>query len=344
MTDSKQSKGGLARSAALSIEEKKAIARNAARTRWGTDMPVALHEAEFMIGDKKVGCAVLPNGKRLITQATFLRALGRARSPKAGTGVLSTVDDLPFFLQAQTLNPFITEELRASTTPIFFRTQSGKRIVGYDAMLLPDVAEVYLKYRDDLHKHGKEVPTKYEGIVEACDIVMRALARIGIIALIDEATGYQYDRPRRELQEQLEKFISESLLGWVQTFPADYFRHLCRLKGVDFNPKTMRLPSYFGHLTNNLVYRRIAPNLVRRLKEQRKERGNPSNKMWQWLSQDVGYRSVLMHLGTVVGLMKIHKDYDKFLAQLDTVAPVYPDEPGLFGDPKDYQDVEAAAT
>lgn len=334
---SKQAKGGKARAAALSPEEKKAIARKGAAARWGVDMPIALHEAEFMIGNAKVACAVLPNGKRLLTQATFLRALGRARSPKAGTGVLSTVDGLPFFLQAQALKPFISNELRMSTTPVFFRAKTGKRMVGYDAMLLPDVAEVYLKYRDSLKAEGKEVPAQYAKIVAACDAVMRGLARVGIIALIDEATGYQYDRPRRELQQQLEKFISDSLLGWIQTFPADYFRHLCRLKGVDFNPETMHLPPYFGHLTNNLVYRRIAPGLVRRLKERRRERGNPSNKMWQWLSEDVGYRAVLMHLGTVVGLMKIHKDYDKFIAQLDEVAPIYPEEPGLFDDPNDWE-------
>jgi hypothetical protein len=135
--------------------------------------------------------AVLPDEKRIISQSTFLKALGRSRSPKAGTGVLSTVDSLPFFLQAKQLEPFISKDLRESTTPIFYLTKTGKRAAGYDAALLPKVCEVYLKFRDEsLAKNGK-IPKQYAHIVEACDILMRGLAHVGIIALVDEATGYQ---------------------------------------------------------------------------------------------------------------------------------------------------------
>lgn len=338
----KQGMGGDARAVSLSTEEKKAIARKAAEARWSEGMPVANYEGEFPLVDMTIGCAVLPNGKRLLTQATFLRALGRSRSPKAGTGVLSTVDGVPFFLQSQALKPFITSDLMSSTTPIFFRNKAGKRMVGYDAQLLPDVAEVYLRYRDSLLKEGKEFPQYFEGIFAACDAVVRGLAKVGILALVDEATGYQYDRPRQELQEQLAKFVSESLRRWVSTFPADYFKHLCRLRGVNFNPETMKLPQYFGVLTNNLIYRRIAPGLVRKLKERRNERGSKSNKMWQWLSDDVGYPTVLMHLGTVVGLMKVHTTYEEFEKQLDNIAPIFPIEPGLFDDPSDWEEPKEA--
>ena len=93
------------------------IARNAAEERWGTNLPTSLYEGEFPIGERSISCAVLEDGSRLITQATFLRALGRSRSPKAGTGVLSTVDNLPFFLQSEALQPFINKELMESTTP-----------------------------------------------------------------------------------------------------------------------------------------------------------------------------------------------------------------------------------
>lgn len=89
--------GGRVRAAKLTAEERKARARKAAEARWNADIPQATHEGWFKIGNVDIFAAVLPNGKRLLTQATFLRAIGRARSPKAGTGVLSTVDDLPFF-------------------------------------------------------------------------------------------------------------------------------------------------------------------------------------------------------------------------------------------------------
>jgi len=99
----------------------------------------------------------------------------------------------------------------------------------------------------------------------------------------------------------------------------------------------MKLPQYFGTLTNNLVYRRLAPGLLKRLKERRLERGKGSDKLHSWLSEEVGFPEVLVHLGTVVGLMKLHTDYDKFEKQLDQVAPIYPEHPGLFDDPKDWE-------
>jgi P63C domain len=331
-----KAKGGFARAESLTSEQRKEIARKAAMARWEGEIPQASHEGTFEIGSATISAAVLPNHKRLLTQATFLRALGRSRSPKAGTGVLTTVDGIPFFLQADVLKPFISEELLASTTPIFFLDKKGRRMVGYDATLLPGVAEVYLKFRDDCAANKMPVPKQYSHIVAACDVVIRGLARVGIIAMVDEATGFQYDRPRRDLEEYLKKFLSESLVRWARTFPNDYFKHLCRLKGVELRPD-MRLPQYFGNLTNDLVYRRIAPGLLKSLKERRAERGRPSNKLYWWTSEELGHPTLLLHLGTVVGLMKINTEYEKFYAQLNTVAPVYPEVPGLFDNPADWE-------
>src|SRR5205823_14684499 len=141
------------------------------------------------------------------------------------------------------------------------KTLSGVRASGYRADLLPDVCEIYLKARD-----AGELPKNQEHVAKQAEILIRGLAKVGIIALVDEATGFQYDRPRRDLEEQLKKFLSESVRRWVRTFPADYFKHLCRLRGVQLRPD-MRLPQYFGHLTNNLVFRRMAPGLVQKLND-----------------------------------------------------------------------------
>src|SRR5437870_3664560 len=140
-------KGGEARAAKLSTEQKKNIARRAADARWGADLPQASHDGPLPIGDAVLTAAVLPNGKRLLSQGTLLEAIGRSPRPKAGTGVMA-VDGLPSFLQAEVLKPFITEELMQSTTPIVFKLRNGSRTAGYDAMLLPMVCEVYLKFRD----------------------------------------------------------------------------------------------------------------------------------------------------------------------------------------------------
>jgi len=67
------------------------------------------------------------------------------------------------------------------------------------------------------------------------------------------------------------------------------------------------------------------------------ERGSPSNKLHSWTSEELGKPELLLHLGTVVGLMKINNDYDEFHAQLDKIVPVYPENPTLFDDPKDWE-------
>jgi len=251
-------KGGMARAEILPPERKSEIARAGAIARWSKDLPLVEYEGEFSVGGIPFACALHPNGTLIITQAAFLRALGRSRSPKAGTGVLSTVDELPFFLQAEALKPFISEDLAMSTNPIFYRTVSGGRGVGYDARLLPQVAEVYLKFRDEMLRQKSEIPARYERMITAADILMRALANVGIIALIDEATGFQRDRAATALAEILEKFIAKELRPWVATFPNEYYAQLFRLRGLDFPRDSVRRPQYFGHLTNDIIYARLA--------------------------------------------------------------------------------------
>jgi hypothetical protein len=326
--ESIQSQGGLARAEALTKEQRNEIATKAAAARW--NIPKATHEGDLPLGGYTIRCAVLENGQRLLSQAQFLEVLGRHR--KANVRKEGGEERMPAILQGKAINPFISNEILEKSRPIIFKPLSGGRASGYRAELLPDVCEIYLKARD-----AGVLPPNQQHVAKQAEILIRALAKVGIIALIDEATGFQYDRPRRDLEEQLKRFLSEELRKWVRTFPADYFKELCRLRGVELRPD-MKLPSYFGHLTNNLVYRRIAPGLLKKLKDRRAERGSPSNKLTQWLSEDIGFRALLVHLGTVTGLMKINTDYKVFERQLDQVAQIYPETPGLFDDPKDWEE------
>src|ERR1700693_2636328 len=329
MTEEKsiQALGGEARAKALSAEELSESGRTAALARWekaGKEppLPKASHEGVLQIGDMEIGCAVLAETRqRVLTQSDFMRALGRARQAKGREYYESDVN-LPAFLTAKNLKPFIDNDLYVTSSQVVFRTLRGTRAFGYPAELLPKVCEVVLRARDA----GVLAKTQ-EHIAKQAELLIRGLASVGIIALVDEATGFQYDRPRRDLEEQLAKFLSENLRKWVRTFPTDYFKHLCRLRHVELR-HDMKLPQYFGQLTNNLIYRRLAPGLLKKLKERREERGSKSNKLHSWLSEDVGFRGVLVHLGTVVGIMKLHTDYDAFEKQLDQVAPIYPDHPG----------------
>jgi hypothetical protein len=335
-SESAQSLGGKARAEKLPPADRKAIAVAAAEARWEKagklkPIPKATHEGILTIGDTEIACAVLESGERVLTQSSVMIALGRARQAK-GRRYYDADVNLPAFLTAKNLKPFIPNDLSVTSSQIEFKTLGGVRAFGYRADLLPQVCGVFLDA-----KAAGALNERLQGhIAERALILIRGFASVGIIALVDEATGFQYERPRRDLEEYLKKFLSESLRRWVRTFPRDYFKHLCRLKGVQLRPD-MRLPQYFGHITNDLVYRRIAPGVLKALKERRSERGSPSNKLCWWTSDELGRPELLLHLGTVVGIMKLHTDYDQFHKQLDQVAPIYPEYPGLFDDAKEWE-------
>jgi hypothetical protein len=327
---SKQALGGERRAMSLSAERRSEIAKNGAEARWSKHLPVATHDGIIELADGKIriACAVLDSTKRVLTQETFLVAIGRAGKAKGGTGsraLANQVDALPPFIAAENLKQLIDNDLRESTTPIVYRTTGGVRAYGYDAVLLPKVCEVYLKARDN----GLLLRNQ-EHIAKQCEILMRGLARVGIIALIDEATGYQADRARLALAEILEKFISAELRRWVKTFPDGYFRELCRLKGVNFRAD-MKLPPYFGHLTKDLVYKRLAPGVLRELQElnPRNESGRRRHRHHQWLSGDVGHPKLLEHLGLLIGVMKLSDTFEDFKTKIDRIAPVYGNWPLL---------------
>jgi hypothetical protein len=321
---SPQEKGGIARREALTPEERTEISRGAARARWDANVPQASHEGPLKIGNTTINAAVLPNGKRILSQGSFLMAIGRSRTPKAGTGALTTVDGLPFFLQAEALKPFISDALRETTTPIFFRTKDGKRALGYDAQLLPQVCEVYLKFKDACLMQSGRVPTKYQHIVQACDVLMRGMAHVGIVALVDEATGYQYDRARTALADILEAYISKDLARWAKTFSDDFYKEIFRLRGWKVEDFKKR-PGVVGLWTADIVYARLAPGVLARLKEitPRNERGQLKHHMHRWLTREVGDPALREHLGSVTTIMKLAKDWRWFMGTLDRLHPKY---------------------
>jgi P63C domain-containing protein len=323
--ESPQARGGYARANSLTPGQRREIAQKAAVARWDSDLPAATHEGEFKLGEVAIACAVLPNGTRIITQATFLRALGRSRSPKAGTGVLSSGDGLPFFLQAESLKPYISEDLVMSTAPIFFRTASGGKGVGYDARILPKVAEVYLRFRDAQLSAKGGLAARYEKIVAAADLLIRGLAHVGVIALVDEATGFQRDRAKDALERILEQFIAKELRPWVHTFPNEFYEQLFRLRGLQYPRDSVRRPRYFGHLTNNIIYDRLAPKVRDELVRNtpRKPDGRLKHHLHRRLTEDVGHPKLREHLASVTTIMKLSSSYPDFMSKLDHVHQRY---------------------
>lgn len=322
-----KAKGGFARAEVLTPDERKKIASNAAKARWGDALPHAIREGKLTLLGRSIPCAVIEGEVRILNQAGFLRAIGRARSPKAGTGIQTLVDDLPFFLRAKTLKPFISEELAMSTKPINYLSESGSTETGYDARLLTNVADVYLKYRDDCQKKGKKIPERYQRIIESCDILIRSLAGVAIVALVDEASGYQEIRPQNALQAYLEKLVAKELAAWVKTFPDEFYENIYKLKNWTWPGMSKNRYSVVAHYTNDLVYERLAPGLRAELekKNPKNERGRRAAKNTQWLTAEIGHRMLAQHLYSLTMFQRLAIaqgfGWNRFLKMVDQVHP-----------------------
>lgn len=143
--------------------------------------------------------------------------------------------------------------------PIRFRPPGINAMAyGYEATILADICDVILAARQvpgALHQQQAH-------IADRCEILVRGFARVGIIALIDEATGFQRDRAKDALSKILEAFIAKELQPYVQTFPPEFYQELFRLRGMEYPTASGSVrPRYFGVLTNDIVYKRLAPGI-----------------------------------------------------------------------------------
>ncbi len=281
----------------------------------------AICDGVLKIGDMKISCVVLENGDRLLSQASFLRTIGRSRSPKKGTGI--TVDKTPTFLSADNLKPFIDNDLLESTKPINYIDINGKSAHGYLAEILPKVCEIYLKARDEKKLH----PTQRH-IAKKADILMRGFAHVGIIALIDEATGYQNIRSRKALEEILDKFIAKDLRKWAKTFPDEFYERMFELKGWKYNPFSVKRPGVVGKYTNDLVYDRLAPGVLEELKRitPRDKKGRRKHRYFQRLTEDIGHPALRERLASLIALERVASSWEHYVRMVKKAFPKFKDQ------------------
>ena len=199
------------------------------------------------------------------------------------------------------------------------------------AELLPDVCDIFA----DADRAGV-LRSNQRHIAEACRLLSRGLTRVGIVSLVDEATGYQRDRAANALAEILEKFIAKELRPWVLTFPNEFYAQLFRLRGLDFPKNSVKRPRYFGHITNDVIYSRLAPAVLEQIKNAtpRAPDGRHKHHLHRLLSEDFGHPRLREHLSAVVAVMKLSDNYADFIEKLEKVKPRLIDEesPPIDGD------------
>ena len=311
-SESMASKGGKARAKSMSDGELKEQGRNAALARW---YPKETHRGVLPIGD--IPCAVLDNELRVLSIRGVTRAFGGRTTGTSKTGARQ----MPPFLASGAVRAFIPNDLMARViSPIeYVPLGGGRTVLGFDGTLLPDICSVI-----QTAARAKALKPNQEHLVKAADLLLRGMATVGIIALIDEATGYQDYRAKNALAAILERFIAKELRRWVKTFPDDFYKEMFRLRGWEYPPKKgLNKPWVVGNLTNDVVYSRLAPGVLEELKRitPRDEKGRTRHRLHQRLTQDVGHPKLREHLGGVVFTMKLSTTWPDFMRKLDNIAP-----------------------
>lgn len=282
------------------------VAKMGASARWGegATLPRALwgtNNQPLRIGNIELPCYVLDDERRVLTASGMQSGLSMAQ----GGSMKKGLSRLELFISGKIISPFISNDLRDRVeNPILFRTPANGKAYGYEAEILAEICEAVLAARQAGKLQAQQMP-----IAQQCEILMRGFARVGIIALVDEATGFESVRKRGELHKILEAYIAKELLPWSKRFPDSFYEEMFRLHGWDYDPKSVARPGVVGKFTNKYIYEALPKGVLEELKAK-----NPDNKRrhHQYLTEDVGHPHLERQITAMTTLMRASDDWAQF--------------------------------
>jgi len=267
----------------------------------------ATHHGVLKLAGTDLSADVLEDGTRVISRNAIFRAFRRTKRGRALSE--SRMPNMPSFIDAKNLKPYISSDLMGGLKHIEYLTKKGKPITGYKAEIIPLLCDVYLKAREE-----KALTKSQERIATVSEILVRSLSKVGIVALVDEATGYQDVRNKDELQKLLALYVRKEFLPWTKRFPDTFYQELFRLKGWTYNPVGGRKTQLVGKITNALIYDKLPKGVLAELKRvtPKNEKGNYVKKLHQSLTEDIGNPHLEKHLASVTTLMKVSANWGNF--------------------------------
>jgi len=282
-------------------------------------IPVAKYRGQIEIDPFKISCAVLDNGQRVLVDRSLANALGIKGSgaywqkKKEGKGAV-----LPEYISANYLKPFISEKAEIKlSTPVIYKDSEGQINEGIDATVLIDICDIWQK----ADKEGAlENRANAKVAAENAYVIFKGFANVGITALVDEATGYQYDREKDELQKILKQYISEELLPWQKRFPDLFYKELFRLNGWDFTVNGIKKrPGVIGTWTKKLIYEQLPKGVLKELEKNvpKSEAGNKTVRFHQLLTDDIGNPHLTAQVNQIVTLFQLSDNMKHMWTQFE---------------------------
>jgi len=249
------------------------------------------------LGETEVPCYVLEDGTRVLSGRAIQKAIGYNGS---------SGDWLRKFVNTRSIAGAIKAEIIAGLSePIkFMRIDSGGSqpiTYGYEATKLIDLCDALM----DLNRAGVLKENQKIYAIQA-EMIIRSVAKVGIIALVDEVTGYEKAREKDALQLFLQRFLEDEKGKWVRTFPPEFFEAIFKMKGWTWKQASTKKPQVVGHYINNYVYARIGPKILEELRRRnpKDEKGNRKGKHPQWIDPDYGHPKLKEHLGILTAFAR----------------------------------------
>ena len=265
-----------------------------------------------VIDDITIDCYVTNDRKRFLS----LRGTARAMNLKGGgsRGLLRT-------LQSQWIQPYLSDHLK--NWKIGAETDSlpkiggirGPAFIPFEATLFVDLCMSYMQAYND-GKLNESQSTTATRLLK----IMSAFAKVGIVSIVDEITGYQEERKKDELQEILKIYINEEFLPWTKMFPDTFYEHIFRLRGWgSFLQYGRKMPQVTGYYTNELIYKKLPEGVLEALIQNtpKSKAGNNLVRYHQSLTQEQGVKHLMQHMSAVMALMNISDTWNEFMYIFD---------------------------
>lgn len=300
-------KGGRARASKLSPEQRSDLARRAVNARWAKvrgaeegispeGLPTARYRGVLRLLDREIPCYVLDDEQRVI---------GRLAATEMLTGIQKQ-GDFESYIRAANLKPFIDAE-DISNRMVSYRLPDVEslrvEVKGLPHNVLLDVCRGYIKALEASNRPetGVKLTPRQREIAIQAGLFLAACSDIGLIGLIDEATGYQYDRASDALEVKLRAFLEDDMRKWEKTFPDELWLEFGRLTG--WKGPVHQRPKYWGKLVIELVYEYMDADVVQWLRENAPSPRHGQN-YHQWLSSQYGLKKLVEHIWKLIGIGK----------------------------------------
>lgn len=271
-------------------------------------IPIAEYTGQVKVGDRLIPCAVLyPETENPIRVFWNREITALLTGNKKG--------GLERYLQPKNLEPYLPEQFRSkslarSVFPMRIAGTGGRMAQAFHATDLIDICQMYMYANRD----GKLLQSQIK-LARQAEIIVFAFAKLGVVAVIDEATNYQYVRDRLALNKLLEKYIVDEAQKWAPKFPDSFYEQIFRLNRWKPNPKNFsKGPRVIGKWTREIVYARFPPAVLARLYDLNPltEKGYRKHKIHQFLTDDIGNPELQEYISNVTFLMRSSSNWKSF--------------------------------